>query len=113
MAGRRGLISSIMLMSVLLLNLTATTLFIHSHYVDGNKITHSHFYAGSASEHSHPKSQILYLDNSLHCDAILAEVVRCDNVTTITQLIDYTLLLTEVSEPDCVVVSLRAPPVVA
>ena len=95
---------------VLLLNLTATTLFIHSHYVDGQKITHSHFYAGSDSEHSHSKSQILYLDNSLHCDAVLAEVVRCDNVTTLAQLIDYKPLLTEVTEPDCVVVSLRAPP---
>lgn len=95
---------------MLLLNLTATTLFIHSHYIDGQKITHSHFYTGSASEHSHSKSQILYLDDSLQCDAVLAEVVRCDNVTTLAQLIDYKPLLTEVSEPCCVVVSLRAPP---
>lgn len=95
---------------MLLLNLTATTLFIHSHYIDGQKITHSHFYTGSASEHSHSKSQILYLDDSLQCDAVLAEVVRCDNVTTLAQLIDYKPLLTEVLEPRCVVASLRAPP---
>lgn len=110
---REGFISSLVMLLVLLLNLTATTLFIHSHYIDGNKITHSHFYAGSASEHSHSKSQILYFDNSLQCDAVLAEVVRCDNVTTIAHIIDYKPLLTEVAEPDCVVVSLRAPPVVA
>lgn len=111
--GKRGIISSIVMLVVLLLNLTATTLFIHSHYDDGQKITHSHFYAGSASEHSHSKSQILYLDNSLHCDAVLAEVVRCDNVTTIAHIIDYKPLLTEVSEPRCIVVSLRAPPFMA
>lgn len=111
--GKRGIISSILMLVVLLLNLTATTLFIHSHYVDGQKITHSHLYAGSASEHSHSKSQILYLDNSLHCDAVLAEVVRCDNVTTIAHITDYKPLLTEVSEPRCVVVSLRAPPYMA
>lgn len=101
------------MLAVLLLNLTATTLFIHSHYVDGQKVTHSHFYAGPAAEHSHSKSHILYLDDSLQCDATLAEVVRCDNVTTIAHIIDYKPLLTEVTEPDCVVVSLRAPPAVA
>lgn len=101
------------MLAVLLLNLTATTLFIHSHYVDGQKVTHSHFYAGPAAEHSHSKSHILYLDDSLQCDATVAEVVRCDNVTTIAQLIDYKPLLTEVTEPDCVVVSLRAPPALA
>lgn len=113
MMGRRGFISSIVLGVVLLLNLTATTLFIHSHYIDGYKITHSHFYCGTPSEHSHSKSQILYLDNSLHCDATLAEVVRCDNVTTLAHIIDYKPLLAEASEPCCVVVSLRAPPTVA
>lgn len=101
------------MLAVLLLNLTATTLFIHSHYVDGKKVTHSHFYAGPAAEHSHSKSHILYLDDSLQCDATVAEVVRCDNVTTIAHIIDYKPLLTEVTEPDCVVVSLRAPPAVA
>ena len=111
--GKRDIISSIVMLVVLLLNLTATTLFIHSHYVDGQKVTHSHFYAGSDSEHSHSKSQILYLDNSLHCDAVLAEVVRCDNVATIAHIIDYKPLLTEVSKPCCVVVSLRAPPFMA
>ncbi len=107
---RKGFISGVVMLVVLLLNLTATTLFVHSHYVDGQKVTHSHFYAGSGADHSHSKSQLLYLDDSLQCDAVLAEVVRCDNVTTIIQLIDYKLLLTEVAEPDCVVVSLRAPP---
>lgn len=107
---KRGIISSFIMLAVLLLNLTATTLFIHSHYVDGQKVTHSHFYAGPAAEHSHSKSHILYLDDSLQCDAILAEVVRCNNVTTIAHIIDYKPLLTEVTEPDCVVVSLRAPP---
>ncbi|MBO5018604.1 MAG: hypothetical protein J6C56_07055 [Alistipes sp.] len=111
--GKKGIISSFVMLMVLLLNLTATTLFIHSHYVDGQKVTHSHFYAGPAAEHSHSKSHILYLDDSLQCDAILAEVVRCDNVTTIAHIIDYKPLLTEVTEPDCVVVSLRAPPAVA
>lgn len=57
----KSLIFSLLLMVVMVFNITTTTLFVHSHNIDGRDIVHSHPYTGAATSHSH---------SSAHADLI-------------------------------------------
>ena len=106
---KRGLFGVLML-AVLLFNITATTFFIHSHNIEGWRIVHSHPYSDSSSAHSHTRSHILLLNNALHHDALIAEVVTSYEVffTEIDNMHD--VLNTPTFERTTHIISLRAPP---
>lgn len=72
---RRGLFGALML-AVLLFNVTATTLFIHSHIIEGTEIVHSHPYNHSGA-HSHTRGHILLLNDASIHDALIVESVAC------------------------------------
>jgi hypothetical protein len=72
---RRGLFGALML-AVLLFNVTATTLFIHSHDIGGTEVVHSHPYNPSGA-HSHMRGHILLLNNASIHDALIVESVAC------------------------------------
>lgn len=105
---RRGLFGVLML-AVLLFNVTATTLFIHSHNIEGTEIVHSHPYNPS-SAHSHTRGHILLLNDASIHDAIIVESVACcepysTEIATIEKR--YHSPIIERTSLHC---SLRAPP---
>lgn len=65
------------MLAVLLFNVTATTLFIHSHIIEGTEVVHSHPYNPSGT-HSHTRVQIILLDNTPIHDALIVESVACN-----------------------------------
>ena len=104
----RGLFGAIML-AVLLFNVTATTFFIHSHNIEGERIVHSHPYNDEAA-HSHTRSHILLLNNALHHDALVAESVACCEVFFTDIYTTHEELDTPIFESTPRLFSLRAPP---
>ena len=72
---RRGLFGALML-AVLLFNVTATTLFIHSHNIEGTEVVHSHPYNPS-NAHSHTRGHILLLNDTPIHDALIVESMAC------------------------------------
>ena len=72
---RRGLFGALML-AVLLFNVMATTLFVHSHNIEGKEVVHSHPYNPTGA-HSHTRGHILLLNNAPIHDALIAESVAC------------------------------------
>ena len=105
---RRGLFGALML-AVLLFNLTATTLFIHSHNIEGIEIVHSHPYNPSGA-HSHTRGHILLLNDTPIHDALIVESMASyepysTEVTTI-EVRHYSPIIAQFSLHH----SLRAPP---
>lgn len=105
---RRGLFGALML-AVLLFNVTATTFFIHSHTIEGERIVHSHPYSDGAA-HSHTRSHILLLNNALHHDALVAESVACGEVFFTEIYTTHEDLNTRLVEQMPRLFALRAPP---
>ena len=105
---RRGLFGALML-AVLLFNVTATTLFIHSHDIEGREIVHSHPYNPS-SAHSHTRGHILILNNVFDHDALAVETMACCEVVS-TEIFDaHEVLKAAIIEQTHRLYSLRAPP---
>ena len=97
------------MLAVLLFNVTATTLFIHSHNIEGTEIVHSHPYNHSGA-HSHTRGHILLLNNASIHDALIVESVACcepysTEITTI-EVRYYSPTIAQFSLHH----SLRAPP---
>lgn len=105
---RRGFFGVLML-AVLLFNITATTFFIHSHNIEGQRIVHSHPYSDT-SAHSHTRSHILLLNNALHNEALTAKSVACCEVFYTEIYSAHEELDTPIFERTPRLFSLRAPP---
>ena len=105
---RRGLFSVLML-AVLLFNATATTLFIHSHDIEGTEIIHSHPYNPS-NTHSHTRGHIFILSNSLNHDAPVVETTASCEVFLTEVRILHEEIVSPVIEPSSLCFALRAPP---
>lgn len=96
----------------LLFHLCSSTLFIHSHIIEGNEIVHSHFFAGPVSEHSHTASNADSIARATFGETILPTTIVVEAPTFYV-----TTIYTSYSEHEEVTYivhhSLRAPPVVA
>jgi hypothetical protein len=55
-------ITAILLLGLFLGFYGATTLFYHSHWVDGMTIHHSHPYTGMPEDHSHTRNDLILID---------------------------------------------------
>ncbi len=105
---RRGLFGVLML-AVLLFNVTATTLFIHSHNIEGTEIVHSHPYNPS-SAHSHTRGHILLLNDAPIHDALIVESMASSEPYSIEIAAAEEALDSHILERTQLHYSLRAPP---
>ena len=69
----RGSILSLLLMLVMIFNITGTTLFVHSHDIDGVSIVHSHPYTGIPTSHSHTSSHATLIARIAAADMLISE----------------------------------------
>lgn len=109
---RRG-IFSIMLFTLLLFNIAATTLFVHSHIIDGKTIVHSHPFGGAATAHSHTKGYLQLINDIANSEAITPQELLSNDSLALSFITSYTVCNTPLTEPSLAIVSLRAPPVMA
>ena len=105
---RRGLFGALML-AVLLFNVMATTLFIHSHNIEGKEVVHSHPY-NPASAHSHTRGHILLLNDAPIHDALIAESVACCELFATEVASQHMEYDTPITEQASLSYSLRGPP---
>lgn len=106
---RRRVFISVLMLAVLLFNVTATTLFIHSHDIEGTEIVHSHPYNPS-NAHSHTRGHILILSNSLNHDAPVVETTASCEVFLTEVRILHEETISPAIEPTSLCFALRAPP---
>ena len=106
---RRRVFISVLMLAVLLFNVTATTLFIHSHDIEGTEIVHSHPYNPS-NAHSHTRGHILILSNSLNHDAPIIETTASCEVFLTEVRILHEETISPAIEPTSLCFALRAPP---
>lgn len=69
----RHSVLSLILMLVMTFNIAGTTLFVHSHNIDGVSIVHSHPYTGIPTSHSHTSSHASLIARLAAMDILLAE----------------------------------------
>ena len=105
---RRGLFGALML-AVLLFNVMATTLFVHSHNIEGREFFHSHPY-NPASAHSHTRGHILLLNDAPIHDALVTESVACCELFATEVASQHMEYDTPITEQASLSYSLRAPP---
>lgn len=108
---RRVFLGWVLLIQVLF-HLCSSTLFIHSHIIDGNKITHSHIFAGPVTEHSHTSSSADSIERATHYDAEVVAATSLDN-PIFYPLVEYLSHADNEIVTHIVSSSLRAPPALA
>ena len=97
------------MLAVLLFNVTATTLFIHSHNIEGTEIVHSHPYNPSGA-HSHTRGHILLLNDASIHDALIVESVACCELLSTEITSQYMEHDAPIIEQTSLSSSLRGPP---
>lgn len=109
---RRALLGGVLLLQVLF-HLCSSTLFIHSHIIDGIEVIHSHIFAGPVTEHSHTTDSAESIERSTYYEAVV--VATTATIATPT----YRTVEASIYHAHSVAVtlithhSLRAPPMVA
>ena len=71
----KGGILSLLLMLVMIFNIAGTTLFVHSHNIDGVSIVHSHPYTGLPTSHSHTTSHAGLIARLATTDMLISEPI--------------------------------------
>ena len=107
---RKERIISFVLLLIIGFYVGSSTLFIHTHTVDGKSIVHSHPFRGASTSHSHSATSFDTISRIANSDyvAVSAVSVEC-SITTQTTLYNsvcYELYNSVDSSP----YSLRAPP---
>ena len=100
----------VILMLVVAIYLASSTLFIHSHTIDGIVVVHSHPFLGSSSAHTHSDSSVdtiyrLTMPNAMTADGVaeipytmLSIAIEESSVVDVTYAAEHSISL------------LRAPP---
>lgn len=108
---KRILLGWVLIVQVLF-HLCSSTLFIHSHIIDGHEIVHSHFFAGPVSEHSHTTESAESIKNATYGAALTAATTSIDAPLSIASEI-HTHMAEVLATADILYQPLRAPPAVA
>ena len=96
----------------MLLYIVSTTLFVHSHNIDGHHIVHSHPFSGTAAAHTHSSSSAEYIEQLSSMELIggetphLIDLYATTTVSTKQQRTEATITHHNSAS------SLRAPPYV-
>lgn len=109
---RERIISFVLLLTIALY-VGSSTLFVHTHTVDGRSIAHSHPFSGAPTSHSHSAASfdtISRLTNNDYVAATTVSVECCITTQTTLQRVSYFEHYDSVDGSLC---SLRAPPSLA
>ncbi|MBR5853983.1 MAG: hypothetical protein IKY74_07265 [Alistipes sp.] len=107
---RRERIISFVLLLIIGLYVGGSTLFIHTHNVDGRSIVHSHPFSGTPASHSHSATSfdtISRLTNSDYVSVSTISVECCITTQTTLYRATYSEFCDSAKGSIC---SLRAPP---
>ncbi len=75
MALKRRILGYLHLLAMLFY-IVSTTLFVHSHDIEGHHIVHSHPFSGTATSHSHSTASAEYIEQLASADLIGGETPR-------------------------------------
>lgn len=107
---KRSIFSFIMLL-LILFNIGSTSLFVHSHTIEGDIIAHSHPFSGNPESHSHSLASLDIISRMVRGEMLLGEGLTMD-VSCLCRTInlsDETYVF--YSSVDYTSSQLRAPPV--
>ena len=93
--------------------LGGTTLFVHSHDIDGKGVVHSHPYAGDADDHGHTANNILQIQRLANLDIINSESLADDSHLTSKHIDEAIYVVEHLRAISLLSTSLRAPPAMA
>lgn len=96
---------------VIIFWLGGTTLFVHSHIIDGQDIVHSHPYTGSADDHSHSTDSVLQISRIANVDMLSGDGSYEESIIAEFDLVESIDNSEQITHVDISGVSLRAPPV--
>lgn len=95
----------------MLFNIAATTLFLHSHNLEGHQVVHSHPYSGAATQHSHTSAQLDLIGRLSNPDFVASEsLVLTANEQSVIDF-SYGLRCDHIAPVAICGLSLRAPPI--
>lgn len=81
---QRHKIISFVLLLLIGFYLGGSTLFIHSHTIEGVSVVHSHPFSGNPSSHSHGNSSVDTILRLSNMDGVVAECVTLNNSSEFT-----------------------------
>ena len=106
----RERIISFVLLLIVGLYVGGSTLFIHTHTVDGRSIVHSHPFSGAPTSHSHSAASFDTISRLTNSDYVAVSAVSVECSIT-TQTTHHTALFSEFYDSvEGSLCSLRAPP---
>lgn len=104
-------IFSLVLLSLVLLNIGATTLFVHHHHIDERIVAHSHPFSGNPEAHDHSASSLLLVARQAISEMRVAETLRINFVDVCVEFEQSIEEPLHIIAQDADFSSLRAPPV--
>lgn len=90
--------------------LGGSTLFIHSHNIDGRSIVHSHPFSGTPASHSHSTTSFDTISRLAGSDYIVASTLSVECLTTTQTSIYRATYCERYDSAQGSICSLRAPP---
>ena len=106
---RQQIISYLLLLTIGFY-LGGSTLFVHSHNIDGIKIVHSHPFSGNPSSHSHSSSSVDTVSRLQYADGVAAECLTIADDYTLVEQLRTTSLTSDICTAELSLYLLRAPP---
>ena len=107
---RQQIISYLLLLTIGFY-LGGSTLFVHSHNIDGIKIVHSHPFSGNPSSHSHSNSSVDTISRLQNTYGVVAEPVTVTDDATFIEQSKATPVTFDTCTAESSLSLLRAPPV--
>lgn len=104
-------ISATLHLLVIMFWLGGTTLFVHSHIINGQDIVHSHPYTGSADDHSHSTDSVMQISRIANVDMLSGDGSYEEPFITEFDLAESIDNSEQITYIDISGVSLRSPPV--
>ena len=107
---RRERIISFVLLLIIGLYIGGSTLFIHTHTVDGRDVVHSHPYSGTPTSHSHSSSSFDTISRLANSDYVAVSSLSVEPCITTQTNTAKTIYCELYNSADSSLYSLRAPP---
>ena len=106
----RERIISFLLLLTIGLYLGGSTLFIHSHNIDGRSVVHSHPFSGTPASHSHSATSFDTISRLAGSDYIVASTLSVECSITTQTTLSQTLYREDYNSAIGSIRTLRAPP---
>lgn len=93
---------------MLLINIVGSSVFVHTHEIDGVVMAHSHPFAGKT--HNHSTNQFVALHAAISTQSIITDTYEISNLEHQLIYIVYNRVNKELASPIVHGLNLRAPP---